>query len=338
MSSLIELDNVSVLFPKRTGLFSKPIHVGALVDVNFQVNQGEVVALVGESGCGKTTLGRVITGLQKPTRGVMRYKGKDIWSLDKAEFMEYRRDVQIMMQDSYAALNPMRSVEQSITPPLLRAKLVKGHRQAKERAIELLESVGLTPGEQFLKKYPHQLSGGQRQRVCLARAISLNPKVIVADEPVSAVDVSIRLSILNLMAKLNREFGIAFVYITHDLSTARYIANHGSIVVMYMGRVVQSGNVHEVLAYPSHPYLQALLSAVPVPDPRIARQKRDVRLKSMDLPNPVNPPSGCAFHPRCPFAVEKCEQVVPELRNFKGSQVACHQVEKVPTWLTTAAE
>ncbi|GGI99948.1 ABC transporter ATP-binding protein [Alicyclobacillus cellulosilyticus] len=332
MNNLVELENVSVSFVKKKGLFGKPDRVAALSEVNFRLAPSEVVALVGESGCGKTTLARVVTGLQKPTSGMVRYKGKDIWRLSKKEFLEYRRDVQLMMQDSYAALNPMRSVEQSLIPPLLRHNIAKNHRSAREKVVELLESVGLTPGEQFLGKYPHQLSGGQRQRVCLARAISIDPKVIVADEPVSAVDVSLRLSILNLMSRLNKERGIAFIYITHDLSTARYIANHGRMVVMYLGRVVQTGNVHDLLANPTHPYLRALLSAVPVPDPEISRKKRMVQLRSMDMPNPTNPPSGCSFHPRCPIAIDKCAQVVPELRVLNGSEVACHLAEEGTKW------
>jgi len=338
VSALLELDNLSVLFPKRSGIFSKPIYVGAMVEVNLEVNPGEVIALVGESGCGKTTLGRVVTGLQKPSVGEIRYQGKNIWQMSRSEFGEFRKGVQMMMQDSYAALNPMRSVEQSMTAPLLRGKVVKGYRAAKKRAAELMESVGLAPAEQFLSKFPHQLSGGQRQRVCLARAISLNPKLIVADEPVSAVDVSLRLSILNLMEQLNRKLGIAFIYITHDLATARYIANHGRMAVMYLGKVVETGNVLEVLANPRHPYLQALLAAVPIPDPKIAKNKRALPLKSLDMPNAADPPSGCFFHPRCPYSVDKCSQVSPELRTVDTSEVSCHEAERVPKWGLAKAE
>lgn len=338
MAALIEIDNACVSFHMGSGLFQQSTEVKAMDHVTLSVNSGEVVALVGESGCGKTTLGRAVTGLQRPTHGEIRYNGKNIWELNHRDFGEYRRDVQMMMQDSYAALNPMRSVEQSLTLPLSQAKVVRGRRNLRRRVIELLESVGLTPGEQFLTKYPHQLSGGQRQRVCLARAISLNPKVIVADEPVSAVDVSLRLSILNLMGDLNRQMGIAFLYITHDLSTARYIANQGRMVGMYLGRIVEIGSVEDVISHPRHPYLRALMAAVPVPDPKVAKQNRVKLIKGIEMPDAANPPSGCAFHPRCPLAVEACSQSIPEIRRVGRTEVACHLAEEVPAWIPRRVE
>jgi len=309
------------------------------VNVNLKFDPGEIVALVGESGCGKTTLGKVLTGLQKPTEGELLFNGKNVWSMSKAEFAEYRSSVQLVQQDSYAALNPTKTIYQSLSAPILQNKIVKGKRAAYEKVCELLRTVELTPPEQFLDKYPHQLSGGQRQRVLMARAISLNPRLIVADEPVSMVDVSLRLSILNLMAKLNKEMGIAFVYITHDLATARYIAKSGRLAVMYLGKIVELGSVRNVLAQQRHPYLQALLTAVPVPDPNVAKGKRELPLKSLEMPSISNPPSGCAFNPRCPYADETCSVAPPELVFHGDDLVACHHVERIPEWkLVTLAK
>ncbi|MCL6442924.1 MAG: ABC transporter ATP-binding protein [Alicyclobacillus sp.] len=321
MDSLLSVRNGSVTF--------KTVH--ALSDVDFDIAPGEVIAVVGESGCGKTTLGKVLVGLQKPTTGQVLFNGQDIHAMSKPSFLTYRRSVQMVMQDSYAALNPMRSVEQALTAPLRRLGILKRRKDARQHAVTLLESVGLFPGEQFLKKYPHQLSGGQRQRVCLARAISLRPKVIVADEPVSGVDVSSRISILKLMGNLNKQLGIAFVYITHDLSTARYIAENGKLAVMYLGRIVEFGKLQELLEHPRHPYLRALLAAVPLPDPEIAKNRGPLPLTGLDLPDQSNLPQGCAFHPRCPLAdSDKCRTELPRLRMVGSStQVSCHYSEVV---------
>ncbi|MCQ6559252.1 ABC transporter ATP-binding protein [Paenibacillus mendelii] len=332
MSSLLELHNISMVFEQKSGLFGKATPIPAMVDVQLSFEPGEIVALVGESGCGKTTLGKVVTGLHKPTEGQLLYQGKDVWKMNKAEFSEYRRSVQLVQQDSYAALNPMRTIFQSLSDPILQHKLVRSRKEAYDRVCELLDTVGLTPPEQYIEKYPHQMSGGQRQRVLLARAISLKPKLIVADEPVSMIDVSLRMAILRLMSNLNKSLGIAFIYITHDLATARYIAQYGRMAVMYLGKIVEQGSVHDVLAAPKHPYLQALLSAVPVPNPRIAKAKRELPLKSLDMPSIMNPPSGCSFHPRCLYASQTCEQTAPSLMPYGNTIVSCHHVEKVPQW------
>ncbi|MFD1677208.1 oligopeptide/dipeptide ABC transporter ATP-binding protein [Alicyclobacillus fodiniaquatilis] len=334
---LLELEDVSVIFERRQGLFSEPTKIGAVVDVNFGIYPGEVVALVGESGCGKTTLGNVVTGLQKPTHGKLSYNGVDLAKMNKQQLQEFRRGVQMVQQDSYAALNPMRTIYQSLSAPILQKKIVK-KKDVFQRVCELLSTVELNPPEQFLYKYPHQLSGGQRQRVLMARAISLNPKIIVADEPVSMIDVSLRISILNLMASLNKKMDIAFIYITHDLSTAKYIAQNGRIAVMYLGKLAEIGNVRQVLANPKHPYLQALLSAVPVPDPKVAKGNRSIPLKNFDMPSPANPPKGCRLHPRCPYAEARCETVEPQLTRVDASEVACHRASEIPAWNLVPAQ
>jgi len=329
---VISLEKVSVTFQR--GMVWRRQRVHAVVNVSLDIHEGEVVALVGESGCGKTTLGRVIVGLQPPTSGRVLYYGQDVRQLRGEAAREYRRSVQIVHQDSYAALNPVRTIYQSLSAAFFRYRMVRNRREAREKVAELLETMGLTPAGDFIDKYPHQLSGGQRQRVVLARAVALRPRLIVADEPVSMVDVSLRLSILDLMRSLNERFGIAFLYITHDLATARYFVRTGRIAVMYLGQVVEIGNLQRVLAQPRHPYLQALLSAVPVPDPKRARHMKPLPLRTLDLPDPTQPPSGCRFHPRCPYAEEICGTEEPPLVTLaNGHRVACHLVDKVPEWV-----
>ncbi len=328
--TILELREVNMTF--KRGWLVRRSQVQAVVKASLDVKEGEILALVGESGCGKTTLGKVVVGLLKPTSGKVLYTGKDIWMMNREEFWEYRRNVQIVHQDSYAALNPVRTVYHTLSAPILHHRLARGRREAREKAAELLRLMGLTPPEDFFGKYPHQLSGGMRQRVVLARAVSLRPKLIVADEPVSMIDVSLRLSILDLMHRLNEEFGIAFLYITHDLATARYFIKEGRIAVMYLGQIVETGKLGEVIGGPRHPYLQALLSAVPVPDPRRAREKRPFPLRSFDFPDPTRPPSGCRFHPRCPYAEDLCTREIPVLRPLDGRLIACHLAERIPEW------
>jgi peptide/nickel transport system ATP-binding protein len=328
----MELKDLSVEFRNKNGFFGKERVVKAVNNVNLQIKSGEIIAVVGESGCGKTTIGKMVTGLLKPTSGQVAFMGKDITKLNKGEFEEYRKGVQLVHQDSFAALNPARTIKQSLSAPLFAHKIVKNSSQASEKIAELLEMVGLIPPEDFLEKYPHQLSGGQRQRVLLARALSVKPKLIVADEPVSMVDVSIRISLLDLMNEMNKKFNISFIYITHDLATARYIANNGKIVVMYLGKMIEVGNLEDVIKNPSHPYLHALLSAVPVPNPRISRNLKTLQLRSLDMPDPANMPTGCVFNPRCPYAQGICEQKEPKLIHWKGEKVACHLVDRIPQW------
>ncbi len=333
MAPLLELKNIRMIFENRSSILSPIRRVQAIEKVNLEIKEGQIYALVGESGCGKTTLGKVICGLQKPTEGEVLFNGKDIWNLKRKEFNDYRRSVQLVHQDSYAALNPARTIYQSLSAPLFRYKIVKNKNEALKFLEELFDMVGLTPADQFLYKFPHQLSGGQRQRILLARALSIKPKLIVADEPVSMVDVSLRISLLNLMLEMNTKFNISFVYITHDLATARYIASQGRVAVMYLGKIVEFGALDEVIGNPKHPYLQALLSAVPIPDPKIVRSMKPLPLKSLDMPDASNPPSGCRFHPRCPYGEEICSKEIPELLQTEGDRsIACHLLEKIPKW------
>ncbi|MEG2295174.1 MAG: ABC transporter ATP-binding protein [Oscillospiraceae bacterium] len=334
MSELLKVQNLCLDFKSNGEIFKrKKTVVGAVVDVSFNIQQGEIMALVGESGCGKTTIGKTIAGLFEPTSGDIIYKGKSYHKMNINEKNDFRREVQMVHQDAYAALNPSRTIFNSLKDPMLKHKIVKTTEQSHQKLLDLFQLVGLTPAEQFIEKYPHQLSGGQRQRVLLARALSVNPKLIVADEPVSMVDVSLRISLLDLMSKMNKELDISFIYITHDLATARYIGQQGKIGVMYLGKLVETGDLNEVLKNPRHPYLQALISAIPVPDLKISRTGRNLPLKSLEMPNPANPPKGCRFNPRCIYAKTVCEQEEPQLLDAQnGGLAACHLEKEIPNW------
>lgn len=329
---VVELINVDMVFEKPNGIAKAPTKIHALSGVNMKIEAGEVLALVGESGGGKSTVGNVISGIYKPTGGQLLFDGKDVNKMTRKEYAEYRRQVQIVQQDAYAALNPQHTVYHSLSAPLLQKKLVRGRKEAEARVKELLETVELRPVEQYINKYPHQLSGGQRQRILLARAISLKPRLIIADEPVSMIDVSLRVSALNLMHRLNRETGISFLYITHDLATARYIGRQGRVAVMYLGQIVEEGAVGPVITSPKHPYLQTLISVVPIPDPWVARGRKKIVLREAEMPTATNPPPGCRFHTRCPYAKDVCSQSQPEFREYEGRFVACHLAEELPRW------
>lgn len=315
---LIELHHVFVRFGLKDGR-----QLQASEDISLSVAAGDMIAIIGESGCGKSTLGRVCLGLQAPTQGAVFFSGQDIWRAGYKMPPELRLGIQVIHQDPFSSLNPVRTVYQTLAPVLRFHKLAGSRRQARQQIVELLEKIGLSPAEQFIDKYPYQLSGGQKQRVSIARATLLKPRVIVADEPVSAVDASLRLAILDLMKQYNREQGIAFVYITHDLATARYFAPQGQLVVMYLGRMVETGQISNCIDTPGHPYLQALLAAVA----GSGQQASELPLRSLDMPDPADPPTGCVFHPRCPYADQRCEIEAPELLPLQAQpehRVACH--------------
>ena len=296
--------------------------VRVLQDVSVAVIPDEIICLVGESGCGKTTTGKIMAGLLPPSRGELLAHGRAVSKLSPHEFKAFRRSVQIVHQDPFASINPAHTVFNVLSYPLFRHKLVTNRRQARHRVAELLTAVDLTPPGDIIDKYPHQLSGGQRQRVSLARALTVSPQVIVADEAVSMVDVSIRISLLNTLTRMKDEQGITFVFITHDLALARYFARDGRIAVMYLGRVVESGPTQEICTNPQHPYTRALLSAVPEADPELARSKRHIELRSEDIPSLFALPPGCAFHPRCPWFKERlCDTAVPSLLPLDGTPV-----------------
>ena len=324
---VIELDHVSQIFPTSRG----PVH--AVNDVSLTIEAGEVLCLVGESGSGKTTTAKMIAGLRPPTTGRMLYNGQEIKGLQGDKLAEFRRAVQIVHQDPYASLNPIRTIYQTLSAPLLKHKIVPNKRAAEERAKELLQQVGLTPPANFLHSYPHQLSGGQRQRVSVARALTLNPRVIVADEAVSMIDVSLRVSILNLLLKLRDELDVTFLFITHDLAIAKYFAWTGHVGVMYLGRLVEYGRTPKVIGEPTHPYTMALLAAIPEPDPDLTRTKEELKLRSADIPSLLRLPPACSFHPRCPLFEEGlCDVVYPDLVPATAEQSsACHVIVRERT-------
>jgi oligopeptide/dipeptide ABC transporter ATP-binding protein len=322
VTQLIELDHVSRTFRVPGGTIT------AVDQVSLAIGEGEAMCLVGESGCGKTTTGRMLAGILRPSSGSLRYQGRDVWRKKGKDLSAFRRAVQLVHQDPYASLNPTRTVFQTLAAPIYRHKKAKGARDATNRVRHLLDVVGLTPPDDFLVKYPHQLSGGQRQRVAIARALTVDPRLIVADEAVSMVDVSIRISLLNLLLGLRSEMGVSIVLITHDLAVARYFAREGRIGVMYLGRMVELASSEALVADPAHPYSAALIAAIPEADPRITRTKERVALRTAEVPSLLALPPGCTFHPRCPLAEPGlCDVLVPELLALPGDpgrEVACH--------------
>lgn len=324
---IVTLDNVSQIFTTRRG------EIAAVDAISLAVEPGAVVCLVGESGSGKTTAGKMVAGLRPPTRGAVRYKGRDIWKLDKQGFRQYRRAVQIVHQDPYASLNPIHTVFTTLSVPLRRHGGPGRTGTTRQQVSELLTRVGLTPPETFIAKYPHQLSGGQRQRVSIARALTVNPRLIVADEATSMIDVSLRVSMLNTLRQLRDDLGVAFIFITHDLAIAKYFAWEGHIAVMYLGRIVEYGRTPTIINDAQHPYTRALLAAIPEPDPDLTRAKKAMELRSPDIPNLLEKPSGCSFHPRCPrFEAGLCDVEVPELVDIGGARfAACHVVARERT-------
>ncbi len=308
-SPILQLHDVKTHFPVRTGFFShKPAGTVKAVDgVSLSVARGEVLGLVGESGCGKSTLARTILQLVPTTAGTVVLEGRNLTAASADEVRATRRDLQMVFQDPFASLNPRMTIFATLAEPLLVHGVV-GRDRVRSRVAELMEKVGLS--SRFMEKYPHEFSGGQRQRIAIARALALEPKVIVADEPVSALDVSIQAQILNLLSQLCREMNLALIFIAHDLSVVKHISDR--IAVMYLGKIVELGPATDVIEQPRHPYTRALVSAIPTPNPEIERTKKRLVLAG-DPPSPINPPAGCAFHPRCPYAQEKCKAVIPPL-------------------------
>ncbi|MBC7475042.1 MAG: ABC transporter ATP-binding protein, partial [Candidatus Sericytochromatia bacterium] len=306
MTSLVKLEDIFVTYG-----VGKNAYLQASYNVNLEINAGDMIAVIGESGCGKSTIGKLVLGTVNPSKGKVSFLDKNIWSDTFKWTHDLRAMVQIIHQDPFSSLNPVRTIYQTLAAPLLYYKIAKNKKDARERVKELLQSVGLAPAEFFINKFPFQLSGGQKQRASIARATILKPRLIIADEPVSAVDASLRLSILDLMKELNIKNNIAFLYITHDLATARYFAPDGKLIVMYLGRMVETGIINECVSNPVHPYLQALLKAIPPSDPKKAREPIEIPLKSFEMPSPINPPSGCVFNPRCLYADSLCEKEVP---------------------------
>jgi oligopeptide transport system ATP-binding protein len=323
---LLEVRHLVKHFPIKEGLLidREVARVRAVDDCSVTVNKGETLGLVGESGCGKSTFCRTIMQLLKPTSGSVRFEGKEIAGLGRRELRPYRREMQMIFQDPYASLNPRKRVGQIVGDPLKLHGLASGG-ELKREVQELLERVGLS--SEHYNRYPHEFSGGQRQRIGIARALALRPKLIVADEPVSALDVSIQAQIINLLDDLQDEFGLTYIFVAHDLGVVRHVSDR--IAVMYLGKIVENAPADKLYSGPVHPYTQALLSAVPIPDPEENRSREQVVLEG-DVPSPIDPPSACRFHTRCPYATEICSTEEPPLADYgQGRIAACHHPQNV---------
>jgi oligopeptide transport system ATP-binding protein len=323
-TSLLEVRDLYKYFPINAGILSRHIgDVKAVDGIDFAIRSGETLGLVGESGSGKTTAGRVVLRLLPATKGQVIFEGRDVLELGREDVRKLRKEMQIIFQDPYASLNPRMTVRDIVGEPLLIHDIAKG-KEADDRVRELLRLVGLQPDH--ANRYPHEFSGGQRQRIGIARALAVSPKFIVADEPVSALDVSIQAQVINLLQDLQAQLGLTFLFIAHDLSVVRHISTR--VAVMYVGKIVEIADRDDLYDNPLHPYTQALLSAIPIPDPKVEGRRKRILL-SGDIPSPVNPPSGCRFHTRCPIAFERCKIEVPALLTYgAGHQAACHWVEE----------
>jgi oligopeptide transport system ATP-binding protein len=321
---LLEVKNLKMHFPVTEGVMIRKVvaTVKAVDDVSFTLQRGETLGLVGESGCGKTTTGRCILQLEKPTAGQIIFEGEDLAQLDRKGLIAKRERMQVIFQDPYSSLNPRMKVGSIIGEPMKVHGILPDRKQRQERVAELLSVCGLNP--KFMDRYPHEMSGGQRQRVGIARALALNPQFIVCDEAVSALDVSIQAQVINLLEDLREKFNLAYLFIAHDLSVVRHLCHR--VAVMYLGKVVELAASDELFEHPKHPYTKALLEAVPIPDPAIEKD-RVHRIMQGEVPSPMNPPRGCVFHPRCPLAVDSCKREVPQARELRpGHSVTCPRV------------
>lgn len=323
---LLKVEGLKQYFPIKGGMMGRTVnHVKAVDDISFTVYEGETVSIVGESGCGKSTTGRAILRLEEPTEGSITFDGHELTTLSKREMRKLRKDLQIIFQDPYASINPRQTVANLLNEAMTIQNVVPA-RERRARIIELLETVGLN--EYQADRYPHEFSGGQRQRIGIARALSVNPRLIICDEAVSALDVSIQAQVLNLLKDLQEEFKLTYLFISHDLGVVRHISDR--VIVMYLGKIVEIGDKYSIFENPKHPYSRALLSAIPVPDP--TREKKHIVLTG-DVPSPIDPPTGCRFHTRCPFAQDKCKLEEPKLKThdsmIKGHQAACHFIEEI---------
>lgn len=323
---LLKVEGLKQYFPIKGGMLGRTVnHVKAVDDISFTIYEGETVSIVGESGCGKSTTGRAILRLEEPTEGKVTFNNVELTSISKREMRKHRKDLQIIFQDPYASINPRQTVSDILTEAMTIQKSVP-LKERRKRTIELLETVGLN--EYQADRYPHEFSGGQRQRIGIARALSVDPKLIICDEAVSALDVSIQAQVLNLLEELQEDYNLTYLFISHDLGVVRHISDR--VIVMYLGKIVEIGDKLSIFDNPKHPYTKALLSAIPVPDP--THVKTHIPLRG-DVPSPIDPPKGCRFHTRCPFAQEKCRQEEPKLHMHasmtEDHQAACHFVEEI---------
>ena len=325
MSGLLSVKELKVHFPVRRGILMRQVGTVRAVDgVSMEIARGETLGLVGESGCGKSTTARAIARLIDATSGSVTLAGADLLALKGSELRSVRRNLQVVFQDPFASLNPRMTVFDTLSEPLTVHKIARGKSELEGRVQKLMKQVGLSP--EFMRRYPHEFSGGQRQRIGIARAIALSPKVVLLDEPVSALDVSIQAQIINLLRDLQEELGLTYLFVAHDLAVVRHVST--SVAVMYLGRIVEQAGGEVLFRRPKHPDTQALLSAIPLPDPALERKRKRVVL-SGEVPSPLNPPSGCTFHPRCPLANDRCKSEAPVLvRDDTGHEVSCHAVEE----------